>query len=103
MLTRTLDVWGVNLYSTLTGNLNDGDYYQFYYYFEDSYNPGMYEAFTCDTQYKRNFNVEGLIRNYQTSNKKFMDDRNRSDLIDTKDWDFAGWRNEFDIDIPIPE
>ena len=49
MMTRTLDVWGVNLYSTLTGNLNDGDYYQFYYYFEDSYNPGMYEAFTCDT------------------------------------------------------
>ena len=109
MLTRTLNVWAVNLYSTIYGNLNEGDVYQAYFYFEDSVNAGQYEAFTCETQYKKNVNdAAGLIRNYQTSadrsgNVKFMDDSSRRDKINTNDFDFAGWRNEFDIDVPTPK
>ena len=35
MLFRSLNVWAVNLYSTLSGNLVENNVYQFYYYFED--------------------------------------------------------------------
>lgn len=51
---REIEAWGVNLYSTLSGNLIDGSFYQTYFSFPSFSEPGIYETFTCTTQYLGN-------------------------------------------------
>lgn len=71
--------------------------------------PGEYEAFTCTTEYTRGRDNKDYITNYQTSNNFSATSvygnylyQNSADEVRINDWDFAGWRNKFKIDVEIP-
>ena len=51
MLLRSVDLWAVNIYATLSGDLEEGDWYQTYVSFPSWSEPGNYETFTCASEY----------------------------------------------------
>ena len=117
MLMRTLDIWAVNIYTTLSGDLDDNSYYQTYVSFPSKTEPGNYETVTCTKKYREGENRDDYdVRTYSGSNSfKYnkgenwkYDEINYDDYVDVegKDWNFAGWHNKFDedeVDDYIPD
>ena len=110
MVGRSLDTWVINLYSKLKGDLKEGYYYQTYFQIPSKAVPGTYEAFTCTSEYRRNQNMDDYIKNYETENDFTASNvygnylyQNKADETNITEWKFAGWRNNFEIDVTIPE
>ena len=111
-LGKSLTVFVVTMHSTLTGALEDGAYYQTWFTFPLETGD---ETFTCTMQYNASGNEFYGINNYEgdlshewkAGRTNYVTSHNDSDLVDTSDWDFAGWRHESDFEdiqeIQIPE
>ena len=113
MFNRTVDVYAVNMYMKLSGKLKEGSYYQSFVTFPSLTQDEQYETFTCTKQYKKGrgyldevvktFNGNNSFE-YKSGEKGEWDEINSDDEVsDAEEWEFAGWKNKFDIDVNIPE
>ena len=114
-LGKSLTVFVVTMHSTLTGQMEDGAYYQTWFTFPLESGD---ETFTCTMQYNALGNEFYGINNYQGDSSfdwkagktnYLTSTENEEDVVDTSEWDFAGWRHETDfediqeIQIPVNE
>ena len=69
--------------------------------------PGVYESFTCTVQ-NSNYGENNLVSinnfttrdsfGFESGEKSYYDDYDAQDYFDVSGWDFAGWREGFEVD-----